>query len=43
MNVKIKQESNFVVQNDSRLFFDAQEALKGELTYSSSMNLAVSR
>ena len=26
MNVKIEQGSNFVVQNDSRLFFDAQEA-----------------
>ena len=35
---KIEQGSNFVVQNDSRLFFDAQE-IKGERTYSSSMNL----
>ena len=26
MNVKIEQELNFVIQNDSRLFFDAQEA-----------------
>ena len=33
MNVKIKQELNFVVDNDSRLFFDAQEAKKvSELT-----------
>ena len=28
MNVKIKQESNFVIDNDSQLFFDAQEAKK---------------
>ena len=28
MNVKIKQELNFVVDNDSRLFFYAQEAKK---------------
>ena len=28
MNVKIKQELNFVVDNDSRLFLDAQEAKK---------------
>ena len=41
MNVKIEQELNFVVDNDSRLFLDAQE--KGERTYSSSMYLAVSR
>ena len=26
MNIKIEQGSNFVVDNDSRLFFDAQEA-----------------
>ena len=42
MNVKIEQELNFVV-DDSRLFLDAQEAKKGKQTYSSSMNLAVSR
>ena len=28
MNVKIKQELNFVVDNDSRLLLDAQEAKK---------------
>ena len=28
MNVKIEQELNFVVDNDSPLFFDAQEANK---------------
>ena len=28
MNVKIEQGLNFVVDNDSRLFFDAQEAKK---------------
>ena len=28
MNVKIDQELNFVVDNDSRLFLDAQEAKK---------------
>ena len=28
MNVKIEQELNFVVDNDNRLFFDAQEAKK---------------
>ena len=28
MNVKIEQELNFVVDNDSRLFFDAQGAKK---------------
>ena len=28
MNVKIKQELNFVVDNDRRLFLDAQEAKK---------------
>ena len=28
MNIKIKQELNFVVDNDSRLFLDAQEAKK---------------
>ena len=39
MNVTIKQELNFVV-DDSRLFLDAQEAQKGERTYSSSMYLA---
>ena len=27
-NVKIEQELNFVVDNDSRLFLDAQEAKK---------------
>ena len=43
MNVKIEQELNFVVDNDRRLFLDAQEAKKSERTYSSSMNLAVSR
>ena len=43
MYVKIKQELNFVVDNDSRLFLDGQEAKKDERTYSSSMNLAVSR
>ena len=43
MNVKIEQELNFVVDNDSRLFLDAQEAKKVSKTYSSSMNLAVSR
>ena len=33
MNVKIEQELNFVVDNDSRLFLDAQEAKKvSELT-----------
>ena len=40
MNIKIEQELNFVV-DDSQLFLDAKE--KGERTYSSSMNLAVSR
>ena len=39
MNVKIEQELNFVVDNDSQLFLDAQEAKKGEQTYSSSINL----
>ena len=39
MNVKIEQELHFVVDKDSRLFLDAQD----EQTYSSSMNLAVSR
>ena len=34
MNIKIEQELNFVV-DDSRLFLDAQEAKKGERTYSS--------
>ena len=44
MNVKIEQELNFVVDNDSRLFLDAQEAKKVSQTYNnSSMNLAVSR
>ena len=38
----VRNELNFV-DNDSRLFLDAQEAKKGERTYSSSMNLAVSR
>ena len=28
MNVKIEQELNFVVDNDRRLFLDAQEAKK---------------
>ena len=28
MNVKIEQELNFVVDNDSRLFLDAQEVKK---------------
>ena len=28
MNIKIEQELNFVVDNDSRLFLDAQEAKK---------------
>ena len=28
MKVKIEQELNFVVDNDSRLFLDAQEAKK---------------
>ena len=28
MNVKIEQGSNFVIHNDSRLFFDAQETKK---------------
>ena len=28
MNIKIKHELNFVVDNDSRLFFNAQEAKK---------------
>ena len=28
MNVKIEQELNFVVDNDNRLFSDAQEAKK---------------
>ena len=28
MNVKIEQELNFVVDNDSRLFLDVQEAKK---------------
>ena len=28
MNVKIEQELNLAVDNDSRLFFDAQEAKK---------------
>ena len=28
MNVKIKQELNFVADNDNRLFLDAQEAKK---------------
>ena len=41
MNIKIEQKLNFVVDNDSRLFLDAQEAKK--VTYSSLMNLAVSR
>ena len=44
MNVKIEQESDFDVDNSRQMFFDAQEAKKGERTYSSSsMNLAVSR
>ena len=43
MNVKIEQELNFVVDNDSRLSLDAQEAKKVRGTYSSSMNLAISR
>ena len=43
MNLKIEQELNFVDDNDSRLFLDAQEAKKGKRMYSSSMNLAVSR
>ena len=43
MNVKIEQELNFVVDSDNRLFLDAQKGKKGKLTYSSSMNLAVSR
>ena len=28
MNVKIEKEFNFIVDNDSRLFLDAQEAKK---------------
>ena len=28
MNVKIEQELNFVVDNDSQLFLDAQQAKK---------------
>ena len=28
MNIKIEQELNFVIDNDSRLFLDAQEAKK---------------
>ena len=28
MNIKIKQELNFIVDNDSGLFLDAQEAKK---------------
>ena len=28
MNVKIEQELNFVVDNDSRLFLDTQDAKK---------------
>ena len=28
MNIKIEQELNFVVDNDSQLFLDAQEAKK---------------
>ena len=28
MNVKIERELNFVVDNDNRLFLDAQEAKK---------------
>ena len=28
MNMKIEQELNFAVDNDSQLFFDAQEAKK---------------
>ena len=28
MNVKIKQELNYIVDNDSRLFLDAQKAKK---------------
>ena len=45
INVKIEQGSNFIIQNDSRCsLMHAQETyLKGELTYGSSMNLAVSR
>ena len=43
MTVKIEQKLNFVVDNDSRLFLDAQETKKVERTYSRSMNLAVSR
>ena len=39
MNVKIEQELNFIVDNNSWLFLDAQEAKK----VSSSMNLAASR
>ena len=35
MNVKNKQELNFIVDNDSRLFFNAQKAKNGEQTYSS--------
>ena len=42
MNVEIEQELNFVVDNDSRLFLDAQEAKKVSKR-SRSMNLAVSR
>ena len=28
MNIKMEQELNFIVDNDSRLFLDAQEAKK---------------
>ena len=28
MNIKIKQELNFIVDNDSRVFLDAQETKK---------------
>ena len=28
MNMKIEKELNFIVDNNSRLFFDAQEAKK---------------
>ena len=28
MNVKIEEELNFIIDNDSRLFLDAQEAKK---------------
>ena len=43
MNVKIELELNFVDDNDSRLFLDAQEAKKASELNSSLMTLPVCR